>query len=84
MGGWPQKFNLKIDDDMAIEVKTQRPIPKSARIKSTKVQKSGNDTIEEVAKNSTKKDIIEVTKAQLNTSKSSNMSEIAEQDDQFR
>ena len=83
MGGWPQKFNLEIDDDMVIEVKTQRPIPKSSRIKNTKMSEifetglsSENDIIEEVVKNSTKKEITEVITAQLNTSKSSKMRNI--------
>ena len=71
MGGWPQKFHLEIDDDMVIEIKTQRPIPKSSRI---------NSTIVEVAKNSTKKEITEVTTTQLNTSKSSKMNETTEQE----
>ena len=86
MGGWPQKCNLKIDDDMAIEIKTQRPIPKSSRIKSTtmsaipeSVLSLVNGTIEEDGKNSTKKEITEVT-TQLNTSKSSKMNETTEQE----
>ena len=76
MGGWPQKFNLEIDDDMVIEVKTQRPIPKSSRIKNTKMSEifetglsSENDIIEEVVKNSTNKETTEVKTPQLNIQK---------------